>query len=85
MNIMIKRPQTGQTKETKMEIAKGINAEYSQGEIIVKVKVAEQVVPVLDGTISKIESGEIDLVKGTDIDKTVAVQVLKLLKDYIVK
>lgn len=80
-----KPPQGEQPKENKMEIAKGIDADYKDGKIIVEVKVAEQVVPVLDGVIGKIESGEIDLVKGTDIDKTVALQVLGLLKDYIVK
>lgn len=37
----------------------------------------------LDDLIAKVESGEVDLIKGTDLDKSVALSLLKSIKGLI--
>jgi len=68
-----------------MEIAKGVEAKYEAGKIIVEVKVADQVNPLLEKLKGDIESGAVDLVKGTDIDKAVVLPVIALIQEYINK
>jgi hypothetical protein len=92
-NILVafKRP-----KEITMEVAKGVNVDYSEGQLVVKadfpqgsieakLKVAPILNPELDKLAAKVESGEIDLVPGTDLDKVAVLQVIAAIKNEINK
>lgn len=77
-----------------MEVYKGISVDYKDGSLILaglegavsfQVKAGLLLVPAIDGIIAKVESGEIDLVKGTDIEKGPVLEVLKGLKAALVK
>lgn len=86
-----------ETKEIIMptEIGKsGVSVDYKDGKAIVSafdgsveltVKAAALVNPLLDKVIAKVESGEIDLIKGTDLEKGPVLQVLAALKAEINK
>ena len=77
------------------EIGKsGVSVDYKDGKAIVSafdgsveltVKAAALVNPLLDKVIAKVESGEIDLIKGTDLEKGPVLQVLAALKAEINK
>lgn len=78
-----------------MEIGNSnIHVNYKDGALLVtaldgnaelKLKAAAAVNPVLDSVVAKFESGEIDLIKGTDIDKDVALKIISLLKAEVNK
>lgn len=59
--------------------------DYAEGCVVVKVKVAAAAVPFLDGMIAKVESGDIDPIKGTDLDKAAMLQLLNALKAEALK
>lgn len=59
-----------------MEVAKGVTLEYTEGEVVLKAKVKELVIGELAKVKAKFESGEIDLVKGTDLDKSAALAII---------
>jgi len=51
-----------------------------EGGIELVVKVSALVNPALDAFSAKVESGEIDLIKNTDLDKTVLLQAVAFIK-----
>lgn len=65
-----------------MEVNKYVSLDYKEGKVVVAIDVAPTVNAFLDDTKAKVESGEIDLIKGTDIDKMVMLQAIELLKSY---
>jgi len=90
------------TKEKKMELGKGVDVSYANGEVIlkgvvkddkgveigsaeVKAKLGYVVNPKLDDVMAKVQSGEIDLIPGTDLEKPVVMQVLQGLKNELNK
>ena len=69
-----------------MDLAKEVKVEYKDGKLMVSaldgklalsLEVSAIAKPVLMGLKAKIDSGEIDLIKGTDIDKMVADKVIE--------
>lgn len=66
-----------------MEMPKGVKIGYEAGEAYLKIQVKELLEGKLDEVIAKIESGEIDLIKGTDLDKHAALGVVKALKGIL--
>lgn len=78
-----------------MEIGKsGVSVDYKEGKAIVSafegaveltVKAALIVNPALDGFAAKVESGEVDLIKGTDLDKTALLQAIAFIKSEVNK
>lgn len=66
-----------------MEVTKGVTLEYTEGEVVLKAKVKELVLAEIAKVEAKIESGEIDLVKGTDLDKQAALGLISALKGVI--
>jgi hypothetical protein len=68
-----------------MELGKGFSVEYSEGKVVLSAKVAELLNPILDSFKQKIESGEIDPIKGTDLDKAVLTRAIDFLKAEINK
>lgn len=49
------------------------------------VPVAAAANPLFDSLIAKVESGEIDPIKGTDLDKVAMLQALQFLKSEVNK
>lgn len=68
-----------------MEITKGVTLDYAAGALVLKAEIAAVAIPVLDDVKAKVESGEIDPVKGTDLDKMLVLQVIELLKSALNK
>lgn len=60
-----------------MEVSKGIEAKWENGKIILSADVQGL---VLDGIEAKINSGAIDIVAGTDIDKEFLLKAIAALK-----
>lgn len=78
-----------------VEVGKsGVSVDYKEGKAIVSafegaveltVKAALIINPALDNLSAKIESGEIDLIKGTDLDKTALLQAIAYVKSEVNK
>ena len=65
------------------EITKGVIAKLENGVVSVEADLKVLALPVIEDIQKKIESGEIDLIKGTDLDATVANKVLEQLKNVL--
>lgn len=63
-----------------MELTKGVVVDYVEGEIVAKVKVKEVALAKIAELKAKFESGEIDLIKGTDLDKKAALAVFAAIE-----
>lgn len=72
-------------KEKKMELAKGVVGEFKEGKIVISVEVASMVAPILADLKAKIESGAIDPVKGTDMDKEALLKAIDFLSVQVSK
>jgi hypothetical protein len=68
-----------------MEVSKGVTVDYKEGKIVAEVQVAVFANPFLDDVKAKLESGEIDPIKGTDLDKLVLIQAIDFLKAVVNK
>lgn len=66
-----------------MEVTKGVTLDYKQGEVVLTAKAYEIVKPLIEGFKAKVESGEIDPIKGTDLDKTAILGAVELLQKYL--
>lgn len=97
LRIIFRRPMmvSEQTKEVNMEIGQsGVFVEYKEGKavvsayegaIVLEIKAALVINPALDKLSAKVESGEIDLIKGTDLDKAALLKAIELVKTEINK
>lgn len=72
-------------KEKNMEVSKGLDLEFKDGKIVLSYDLKQVAVPVLDGLAAKVQSGEIDPVKGTDLDKDAMLKAIAFLKSEISK
>jgi len=72
-----------------LEIAKGIDLDIDkgivslealEGKLKVQLALGALVAPVLDKVKADVESGKIDLIKGTSMDQLALVQALEFLK-----
>ena len=63
-----------------MKLAEGVTVDYVEGEVVLKAKVKQLVVAELQKVKAKFESGEIDLIKGTDLDKSAALVVIAAIE-----
>jgi hypothetical protein len=68
-----------------MQLREGVNADYKEGKIIIEVEVAKQLNPLLDKIKADVESGEIDPIKGTDLDKMGLLAAIETVKAYVNK
>lgn len=66
-------------KGDKMEISKGVTLDYTGGAIVLKAEIAGLALPVLQDIKAKVDSGAIDPIKGTDLDKMLLDQVIDAL------
>lgn len=93
--IIFRQPiKEAKTQETQVELLKGVKFEYKEGAAVVtllegnievKVKAAAALNPILDGLSSKVSTGEIDLIKGTDIDKELVLKIISAIKAEVNK
>lgn len=60
-----------------MELAKGVELKYEEGKLILSADVKAL---VLDGLEAQIQSGAIDIVHGTDMDKELLLKAIAALK-----
>lgn len=74
-------------KEISMEvkIAEGAHLSLDKGKVAITVDVGMIVNPKLEEIKVKIQSGEIDLIKGTDLDKMLLMQVVDALQKELNK
>lgn len=63
-----------------MELGKGLSVEYVEGALVLKAEVKALVLEELAKIEAKFESGEIDLIKGTDFDKNAAMMFFSAIK-----
>lgn len=68
-----------------LEVSKGVTVDYKDGKVVVEAQVAQFANPVLDDLKAKVESGEIDPIKGTDLDKSVILGAIEFLKSAVNK
>lgn len=68
-----------------MEVLKGVELNYADGKVVVSVAVAAMVVPAVDALKAKIEAGEVDIIKGTDLDKDILLKAIEYIKAELVK
>lgn len=57
------------------------NMEYKDGKVIIDV--GAMVKPAIMAFKAKVESGEVDIVKGTDLDKGVLLKAIDLMLEQI--
>lgn len=68
-----------------MEITKGVSFEFKGGKAVLTADVGSLVIPAIDSFKAKVEAGEIDIVKGTDLDNVVVLKVVELIKTELAK
>jgi hypothetical protein len=68
-----------------MEVLNGVELDYKEGKVVVSVAVAAMVIPAVDALKAKIEAGDVDLIKGTDLDKEILLKAIDYIKAELVK
>jgi hypothetical protein len=68
-----------------MQVSKGVTVDYKEGKIVAEIEVAALIVPKLDELKAKIESGEIDPIKGTSLDAVAMIGAIDFIKAEITK
>lgn len=66
-----------------MEVTKGVELSYAGGKLVLSADVASLLLPILEDLKAKVESGAIDPIKGTDLDKVAIEQVIALAEKYL--
>lgn len=66
-----------------MEVSKGVYLDYVAGQVVLKADVAPVMNPILDKFKEDVESGKIDPVSGTDLDKVALLQAVEIIKKEI--
>lgn len=62
-----------------MELGQYADASYEAGDVVVKVHVSALLKPALQAIKDKVDSGAIDPIKGTDLDKVVLDKAIEAL------
>lgn len=88
----VSMPRPIYIEETKvMELSNGLVIDYKEGALqleyvsgaltgTIKVQAAAVINPILESFKAKVESGEVDPIKGTDLDKTIMLQAIAFLQ-----
>lgn len=66
-----------------MVITKGVQLDYSAGKLALTADLGGLLIPILEDLKAKVESGAIDPIKGTDLDKVAIEQVIALAEKYL--
>lgn len=68
-----------------MEVMKNVQVNLQGGKVVLEVNVAAMALPAVEGIEAKIQSGEIDIIKGTDLDKEVLLKAIEFIKAELAK
>lgn len=68
-----------------MKLASGLELNYSEGKVKLELALKDLVKPKLDDIRAKIESGELDLIKGTDLEKGPVLMAIDFLEAELAK
>jgi hypothetical protein len=68
-----------------MELLQNVNADLKDGKIVLEINVGAMLLPRIEKLEAQVQSGEVDLIKGTDLDKMALLQVIAILKTELVK
>ena len=63
-----------------MELAKGVTLDMDKGEVVLKAKVGTLLGPQISKLKADIESGKIDPIPGTDMDKLAMLQAVDFVE-----
>lgn len=67
------------------QLMEGVMVKLEGGKLSLEADFGLMLVPKLDALVAKFESGEIDIVKGTDLDKSAALILLANIKAELLK
>lgn len=68
-----------------MELGKYADLNYKDGKVIVEIEIKTIILPEIEKIEAKIMSGELDIIKGTDLDKMAVLTVIAALKTELMK
>lgn len=68
-----------------MEISKGVDVDYKEGNAVLTVKVVDLIQPLLEKFKADVNSGAVDPIKGTDYDKMAILAGIELLETWLKK
>lgn len=66
-----------------MELMKNVELKYENGKAIVEIEVKTVVIAEIEKIEAKVQSGEIDLLPGTELDKVLVGQILAAVKALV--
>ena len=68
-----------------MKLHEHVELNYKEGKLVLEAKIAMFLLPMLDGVKAKIEAGEIDPIKGTNMDKEALLKAIEFIKAEVSK
>ena len=66
-----------------MELMKNVELKYENGKAIVEIEVKTVVIAEIEKIEAKVQSGEIDLLPGTELDKVLVGKILAAVKALV--
>lgn len=63
-----------------MKMFENIELDFKAGKVVVSIDLKSLIVPALQSLKNDIESGKVDPIKGTDLDKEALVHVLDIIE-----
>lgn len=64
-------------------VGSNVTVELDKGDLVVRVKSSQYISKFLDKTQADIESGALDPIKGTDIDKVALLGAIQYLRELV--
>jgi hypothetical protein len=68
-----------------MKLLEGVELKLEAGKLMLIAELAALIMPKLAEIKAKVESGEIDLIKGMDLDKVAILKAIELIEAELVK
>jgi hypothetical protein len=68
-----------------MKLLEGVELKLEAGKLMLIAELAALILPKLAEIKAKVESGEIDLIKGMDLDKVAVLKAIELIEAELVK
>jgi hypothetical protein len=68
-----------------MKLLEGVELKLEAGKLMLIAELAALILPKLAEIKAKVESGEIDLIKGMDLDKVAILKAIELIEAELVK
>lgn len=68
-----------------MKLVEGVELKLEAGKLMLVAELAALILPKLAEIKAKVEAGEIDLIKGIDLDKVAVLKAIELIEAELVK